>query len=120
MTIIQTLVGMITGILSGCGIGGGSLLVLYLTAIADVAQRQAGGINLMYFIACAPAALIGHIRHKAIAWPATIWCVVAGVITAAATALLTQGMDTGLLRQLFGGLLLYVGVRELFYKKNNR
>ena len=120
MTIIQIFVGMVTGILSGCGVGGGSLLVLYLTAIADISQRQAGGINLLYFIACAPAALIGHIRHRAVSWPATLWCVVAGVITATATNLLTQGLDTGLLRQLFGGLLLYVGARELFFKKNNR
>ncbi len=119
MTVIHFLIGLATGIISGFGIGGGSLLVLYLTAFAGVAQQEAGGINLLYFIGCAPAALVGHIRHKAVDWKAVLWCVVAGVATVIPTALLTAGMDTDLLRRLFGGLLLYVGVRELFYKKNN-
>jgi len=53
-------------------------------------------------------------------WKAVLWCVVAGVTAAIPTALLTADMDTDLLRRLFGGLLLYVGVRELLYKENNR
>ncbi len=120
MMVVDFFVGLATGIISGFGIGGGSLLVLYLTAFAGVAQQDAGGINLLYFIGCAPAALIGHIRHKAVEWNAVLWCVVAGIAAAIPTALFTADMNTGLLRRLFGGLLLYVGVRELFFKKNNR
>ena len=117
MTIVNFIIGFATGIISGFGIGGGSLLVLYLTAIAEVAQQEAGGINLLYFIGCAPAALIGHIRHKTVKWQAVVWCVIAGIATAIPTALLTNGMDTDLLRRLFGGVLVYVGIRELFYKR---
>ena len=54
MTVIAVAAGLLTGILSGFGIGGGSLLLLYLTLFAGVDQYQAGGINLLYFIACAP------------------------------------------------------------------
>ena len=50
MWVIALLIGTLTGIISGFGIGGGSLLVLYLTAFAGVAQYAAGGINLLYFI----------------------------------------------------------------------
>lgn len=107
------LIGTLTGIVSGFGIGGGSLLVLYLTAFAGVAQYTAGGINLLYFIGCAPAALIGHIRHKAIEWRAVLWCSLGGVAAVIPTALFAADMDTDLLRRLFGILLLYIGVREL-------
>lgn len=117
MMVVNFLIGLATGIVSGFGIGGGSLLVLYLTAFAGVAQQEAGGINLLYFIGCAPAALVGHIRHKAVEWKAVLWCVVGGIAAAIPTALLTADLDTGLLRRLFGGLLLYVGIRELFYNK---
>lgn len=112
MMLLNFFIGLATGIISGFGIGGGSLLVLYLTAFAGVTQQQAGGINLLYFIGCAPAALIGHIRHKAVEWKAVLWCVIAGIIAAIPTALLTAGMDTDLLRRLFGGLLLIVALRE--------
>ena len=61
--VIAVAAGLLTGILSGFGIGGGSLLLLYLTLFAGVDQYQAGGINLLYFIACAPAALYSHIKN---------------------------------------------------------
>ncbi len=118
MWFIALLIGTLTGIISGFGIGGGSLLVLYLTAFAGVAQYTAGGINLLYFIGCAPAALIGHIRHKAIEWQAVLWCSLGGVAAVIPTALLAADMDTNLLRRLFGILLLYIGVKELRAKKS--
>ena len=47
MTIaLAVLVGALTGVLSGFGIGGGSLLLLYLTLCAGMEQFAAGGVNL--------------------------------------------------------------------------
>lgn len=117
MWLVALLIGTLTGIISGFGIGGGSLLVLYLTAFAGVAQYTAGGINLLYFIGCAPAALIGHIRHKAIEWRAVLWCSLGGVAAVIPTALLAAELNTNLLRRLFGVLLLYIGAKELRAKK---
>ena len=80
MKILEFLVGLVTGIISGFGIGGGSLLILYLTAVAGVNQYTAGGVNLLYFIGCAPCALISHIKNKRIVWQAVLFCTLAGVI----------------------------------------
>ena len=112
MTVLHLLIGTATGILSGFGIGGGSLLMLYLTTFADVAQSVAGGINLLYFIGCAPAALWGHARRRRIRWTAVLWCTLAGIPAALLTATVGQRMDEDLLRRLFGAVLLVVGVRE--------
>lgn len=117
---LDILVGIATGIISGFGIGGGSLLVLYLTAFAGVSQYTAGGINLLYFIGCAPAALPGHIRHRAIEWKAVLWCSLAGVAAAIPTALLAADLDTNLLRRAFGVVLLYIGVKELRTKSQQK
>lgn len=114
--MMAILVGLLTGILSGFGIGGGSLLLLYLTLFAGLSQYQAGGINLLYFIACAPAALIAHIKNRLVEWQAVKWCVIAGVPVSIAAALLAARMDTDWLRRLFGVLLLYIGAKELFAK----
>ena len=116
--IFALIIGTLTGIISGFGIGGGSLLVLYLTVFASVAQYTAGGINLLYFIGCAPAALLGHIRQKNIEWHAVLWCSLSGIVVVIPSALLAAGMNTDLLRRLFGILLLYIGVKELRSKKS--
>ena len=111
--IVAFVVGLVTGILSGFGVGGGSLLMLYLTMFAGVQQYAAGGINLLYFIACAPAALWSHINNGLIDRQAVLWCTLAGVPVSVAAAFLAAQMDVSLLRRAFGVLLLYIGVREL-------
>lgn len=117
MNILHFLVGLLTGILSGCGVGGGSLLVLYLTNLAGMEQSRAGGINLLYFLCCAPVALISHIRNRLIDGKAALWCSLAGVPVAVAASLLATAIDISLLRRGFGLLLLYIGFKELFCKK---
>ncbi len=117
MIWLAFLVGTLTGIISGFGIGGGSILVLYLTAFVGVAQHTAGGINLLYFIGCAPAALIGHIRQKVIEWRAVWWCTLGGIATVIPTSLLAAAINTNLLRRMFGVILLYIGIKELRAKK---
>ena len=107
------MVGLLTGILSGFGVGGGSLLMLYLTMFAGVQQYAAGGINLLYFIACAPAALWSHVKNGLVERPAVLWCTLAGLPVSVAAAFLASWINVDLLRRAFGVLLLYIGVREL-------
>ncbi|MCB6366283.1 sulfite exporter TauE/SafE family protein [Intestinibacillus massiliensis] len=115
--LLNFLVGLATGVLSGFGIGGGSLLILWLTGVAGVPQFRAGGLNLLYFICCAPTALLSHIKNKLVEWRAVLWCTAAGVPTSVLAAVLASWVDTDWLRRGFGVLLLYIGLRELFCKK---
>ena len=110
-------VGTITGILSGFGIGGGSLLILWLTMVEHVAQYTAAGINLVYFLCCAPTALISHIRHHLVDKKIALWCAIAGCITSPLASLAAGSIPMDWLRRLFGILLLVLGIKELFAKK---
>nr|WP_297178512.1 sulfite exporter TauE/SafE family protein [uncultured Agathobaculum sp.] len=110
---IAAAVGLLTGVLSGCGVGGGSLLMLYLTLCAGFGQYQAAGVNLAYFLACAPAALMGHAKRGLIEGRAVRWCVLAGLPASVLAALLAAHMDTGWLRRAFGLFLLCIGAKEL-------
>ena len=114
MWLIAALVGVVTGIISGMGIGGGTLLVLYLTAVLDTAQNTAAGINLLYFLGCAPSSLILHIRERRVEWRAALWAAAGGAVTALIAALLAPDPTPDWLRRLFGVLLLAVGIRELW------
>ena len=109
-------VGAVTGILSGFGIGGGSLLILWLTIFEGIAQYTAAGINLLYFLCCAPAALISHFRNHLIHKRAALWCALAGCITSPLASLAANAIPIDWLRRLFGVLLLILGYKELFAK----
>lgn len=118
--VFDGIVGVATGILSGFGIGGGSLLILWLTSVEGVSQFRAGGLNLLYFICCAPTALWSHIKNKLIEGKAVLWCTLCGVPTSVAAAFLAAQIDVQWLRRGFGLLLLYIGVRELFCKPKKK
>ena len=114
--LLPLLAGTATGILSGFGIGGGTLLLIYMTTFAGVPQNLAQGVNLLYFLPAAATALPAHIKHGYIdgktGWPAAL----AGLAGTALAAWLATGLDVELLRRCFGGFLLVVGLRELFAK----
>lgn len=112
--IIGALIGALTGVLSGLGVGGGTLLLLWMTAVAGMEQARAGGVNLLYFIACALPAVLGHAKNGLIEKKAVFWCVLFGVPACIAASFLAAGMDTGLLRRCFGAFILAIGLREMF------
>lgn len=110
------LVGLLTGVLSGFGVGGGTLLILWLTLAQQMEQLRAGGVNLLYFISCALPALFGHIKNGLVEGQAVLFCILGGVPACVAGSLLASFLKTGLLRRGFGVFLLIIGFRELFCK----
>lgn len=114
--LIALAAGTATGVLSAFGIGGGSLLLIYLTALAGISQHQAQGINLLYFLPAAAAALPAHHKNGLLEKKTILPAILTGLITSALAAWISNGLDTGILRKLFGVFLLYVGLRELFHR----
>ena len=110
------LAGTATGILSAFGVGGGSLLLIYLTAFAGIPQQAAQGINLLYFLPAAAAALPAHRKNGLLERRVILPAVLAGLAAAGGAAWVSNGLDTGLLRKLFGVFLLYTGVSQLVQK----
>ncbi len=115
--LIAALAGAITGVLSGFGVGGGTLLLIYMTAFAGLGQTPAQGINLLYFLPTAAAALPAHQKNGFIDWKTALLATLGGLVSSALTAWLATALDTGLLRRCFGGFLICIGLRELFFKK---
>ena len=113
------LAGAAAGVLSGFGVGGGTLLLIYMTAFAGVDQHLAQGINLLYFLPTAATALPAHFKNgfvdKKTAGPA----IRAGLAGTAAAAWAATALDVALLRRCFGGFLIVIGLRELFRKPAN-
>lgn len=113
---IALLVGAILGFLSGLGVGGGSLLILWLTLVLDMPASSARGINLAFFLPAAFVSSLFRWRQRALKLDLVIPGAISGCIAAVLFSWLGQRMDVELLKKGFGGLLLLTGLRELFYK----
>ncbi|MBQ6430621.1 MAG: TSUP family transporter [Oscillospiraceae bacterium] len=118
--VIAGLAGLLCGVLSGLGIGGGTLLMVWLTAVMGMAQKSAQGINLLFFLPTAACALVFHIKNRLIRPRIVVPAILAGCVCAAGAAVLATAMDTGLLRRLFGGFLIVVGLTELLGRQRDR
>ena len=114
---ISCIVGVLCGIISGFGIGGGSLLMVWMTAALSMDLRTAQAINLMYFVPTSITALYSHIKNKMICWHIVIPAVIAGCITGALSSLCAGNIDITILKKLFGGYLCIIGIKELLYKE---
>lgn len=113
-TIAAIAVSTVLGILSGLGIGGGSLLILWLTGVLGWAPEIARSVNLLFFL---PGAVLATLlRRKEIPWKKVWPAILSGCTAAAAVTFLRPMLPEALLRKAFGVLLLFTGVRELCYR----
>lgn len=114
--IIAALAGAAAGVLSGFGVGGGSLLLIYMTSFAGVPQTLAQGVNLLYFLPAAATALPAHLKNGYVEKKALLPAIAAGLVCSALAAWAATALDVEVLRKCFGGFLILIGLRELFQK----
>ena len=110
--IVYVLIGVAAGVISGLGIGGGTLLIPALTLFYGLSQQQAQSVNLIYFIPTAIVALISHFKNGNIEKGPVKKLIVFGVMGAVVGSVVAVRMNPELLRRLFGGFLLVMGVYE--------
>lgn len=113
---VMLIIGTLLGFLAGLGIGGGSLLILWLTMVLGMDQQTARGINLMFFLPAAIIAAVFRWKQGGFSLKKILPAIVSGCIAAAAFSWLGTYLDLEFLKKLFGGLLILTGLRELFYK----
>lgn len=110
------IIGCVLGFLSGLGVGGGSLLMLWLTLVINMEHSVARSINLLFFIPSAIIASFFRWKQGALNIKKVLPAIIAGCASAACFSLLSKQIDITLIKKLFGVLLLLTGVRELFYR----
>lgn len=114
--LFSILIASILGVLAGLGVGGGSLLVLWLTLILDYSYTEARIMNLLFFIPAAVIASLFRWKQGSLNLAKILPAMIAGCIAAAVFSLLGKSWDLMLIKKIFGGLLLITGIRELLYK----
>lgn len=120
MNIGALLAGLFSGIIGGMGLGGGAVLIIYLTVFGDVEQLRAQGINLLFFIPIALIAVIIYTFKKQIKWRVTLPIAAGGLLGAVAGFFLTDIIGGNFTSKLFGGFLIILGLKEIFSKTKTR
>ena len=118
--VISVLAGTLLGFLSGLGIGGGSLLILWLTLVQGVPQDTARIINLLFFLPSAVVASLFRWKQGKLDLKKLLPAIIGGCIAAAGASWLGRIINVSLLKKLFGLLLLGTGIRELLYKPKKK
>ncbi len=113
---VALIVGTLLGFLTGLGVGGGSLLILWLTLVLEMSQTAARGINLLFFLPSAAISCYLRWKQGSVTLKKILPAIFAGCAAAAVFSLISTRIDLEILRKLFGVLLLATGIRELCYR----
>lgn len=118
--LLGCLAGFLSGFIGGLGLGGGGVLVLFLTLFYGVGQLRAQGMNLAFFIPVGLFALIFHIRHRMVDFKTALPAVLLGLPGAVAGSLAATHLGGQTVGRIFGVLLLVLGAWEVFapHRKN--
>ena len=120
--MFEILIGVISGIVSGTGMGGGTILIFLLTFIMGVEQRVAQATNLIFFIPTSLIAIIVNLKNKNLDIKTGIIISIFGIFGAIVGANLAIHMDVNILKKCFGIFLALIAVNEIYsitkqYKK---
>lgn len=107
------LAGVVSGVIAGMGMGGGTLLIPILSIFLGVEQRNAQGINLIVFVPMSIVALIIHCKNKLVDFKVGIPIMLSGILSSVLGSLLATTISNDILKKLFGGFLLLVGVWQV-------
>lgn len=110
------LTGTVLGFLTGLGIGGGSLLILWLTMVLEMEQQIARGINLLFFLPAAVIACVFRLKQGKLKLRPVIPAMLAGCAAAVFFSWLASKIDVETLKTWFGAVLIAAGIRELLYR----
>ena len=112
--MIAILFGIISGIITGLGVGGGAILILLLSLFFNLEQHTAQAINLVFFIPTAISAIIINAKHKNIDYKLASTIIIFGIIGAAIGAIVAQQINSYYLRKIFAVFILIIAAKEIF------
>lgn len=111
--VIPFLLAAVLGILSGWGVGGGTLLTVCMTLLLGIDHRQAQAVNLLFFLPTAALSLWFHRKNGLVDTEVWKQAALPGTIAALLGAAVALMMDVSVLRRPFGIFLLITGAMML-------
>ena len=112
--MLEIFIGILSGIISGTGMGGGTILIFLLMYVVGVDQHIAQATNLVFFIPTSIIAIIINLKNKNIALKSAILVSVFGILGAIIGANISIKIDVNILRKCFGIFLAIIAIHEIY------
>lgn len=110
----EIIIGLISGIVSGTGMGGGTILIFLLTFLCGLEQHVAQATNLIFFIPTSIVAIIVNIKNKNIDLKLATIISIFGILGAIIGANLSVHTNVDKLRKYFGIFLAIIAIHEIY------
>ena len=107
------LIGFAAFFLAGLGLGGGVLFVPLLVSILSLNQKYAQYLGLVCYIPMGICVTAMHLKKREFSIKSVIKFLPAGILGAAFGALIAGGIDTAILRKVFGSFVCVYGTYML-------
>ena len=111
---MEVLIGIVSGMVTAIGMGGGTILILFLTLFLKVPQTTAQAANLIFFIPTSITAIILNIKNKNIDLKVGLPIIGSGVIGSLVGAILSNRINIINLKKIFGVFLLVIAIHEIY------
>lgn len=112
--MLEMLIGFISGIVSGTGMGGGTILILCLSIFLEINQKTAQATNLIFFIPTSIAAIYINMKQKNINIKLAKQIIFWGIIGTIIGALIAQKINVTVLKKMFGIFLAIIAIHEIY------
>lgn len=110
----EIIIGLISGIVSGTGMGGGTILIFLLTSICGLEQHIAQATNLIFFIPTSIVAIIVNLKNKNINIKLGVLISLFGILGAIIGANISLKLNVNILKKCFGTFLVIIALNETY------
>ncbi len=112
MWYLYLIFGVLSGIIGGMGMGGGTLLIPLLTIFCGVSQIVAQMYNLLAFLPMSIIAIFIHYKNKLIKINCLPILIIFGITFSVLGSFVANLMDKQVLKILFGAFLIILSIVE--------
>ena len=115
--------GLLSGILGGLGMGGGTLLIPLLSIFLGLDQKLCQGIKLVSFLVMSVFSLIIHYKNGFIEKNRIYYIILSGIFFSVAGSILAGVLPSGILKIIFGYFLCLLAIIEIikiFFLKSKK
>ena len=114
MSVMTIIIGFLAGLAAGMGLGGGTVLLIYLALFTSVPQLTAQGTNLFVFVPTAVVAVTIYAIRKKIRWRMVLYMAPLGIVGSIVGSLVLPHIPVWWLSKILGGVLIVMAVNRLF------
>lgn len=123
--MLAILFGFIAGIVTGLGMGGGTILILLLSLFMGLEQHIAQATNLVFFIPTSLAAIMINIKQKNVNLKIATIISIFGIVGSIIGSIISEKISSDLLRKWFAVFVFIIALHEVYelykgYKRNRK